>query len=117
MPSDATAYDVGDLASHHISCQVCIDAQTKKMDAYKSRMGGNFEEILPHTDGVVLPHIEDRLTFDSIVADAGDMIFFDSFIPHRSDQNISKSSRRLAYLTYNATAEGALEKATMRRRR
>ena len=27
---DATAYDVGDLASHHISCQVCIDAQTKE---------------------------------------------------------------------------------------
>lgn len=36
----------------------------------------------------------------------GDVIFFDSFAPHRSEPNLSDKPRRLMYVTYNRRSEG-----------
>jgi len=36
----------------------------------------------------------------------GDVVFFDSFTPHRSDANLSDRPRRVLYVTYNKLAEG-----------
>ena len=36
----------------------------------------------------------------------GDVIFFDSFAPHRSEPNLSDKPRRLMYVTYNRLSEG-----------
>ena len=36
----------------------------------------------------------------------GDAVFFDSFIPHRSEPNPTSSARRVLYITYNKLAEG-----------
>ncbi len=36
----------------------------------------------------------------------GDVIFFDSFTPHRSKPNLSDQPRRLMYVTYNPASEG-----------
>ena len=40
-----------------------------------------------------------------IEARAGDVIYFDSYAPHRSSGNQSKHPRRAIYLTYNAASE------------
>ena len=37
---------------------------------------------------------------------AGDVVFFDSFIPHRSAPNLSDAPRRVLYVTYNPSSEG-----------
>jgi hypothetical protein len=37
---------------------------------------------------------------------AGDAVFFDSFVPHRSGPNLSDEPRRVLYVTYNRLAEG-----------
>jgi ectoine hydroxylase-related dioxygenase (phytanoyl-CoA dioxygenase family) len=36
----------------------------------------------------------------------GDVIFFDSFVPHASKPNFTASPRRVLYLTYNLASEG-----------
>jgi 2-aminoethylphosphonate dioxygenase len=36
----------------------------------------------------------------------GDAMFFDSYVPHASDPNLTQSTRRVLYLTYNRAADG-----------
>jgi hypothetical protein len=41
-----------------------------------------------------------------IEAEPGDVVFFDSFIPHRSAPNTTAQARRVLYYTYNRASEG-----------
>jgi len=36
----------------------------------------------------------------------GDVVFFDSYVPHRSAKNTTKDPRRLAYSTYAKKSQG-----------
>jgi 2-aminoethylphosphonate dioxygenase len=36
----------------------------------------------------------------------GDVLFFDSFVPHASKANLSREQRRILYLTYNRASDG-----------
>jgi 2-aminoethylphosphonate dioxygenase len=36
----------------------------------------------------------------------GDVVFFDSYVPHRSGPNLSSEPRRVLYVTYNRLADG-----------
>jgi 2-aminoethylphosphonate dioxygenase len=36
----------------------------------------------------------------------GDVLFFDSFVPHASKPNLSREQRRILYLTYNRASDG-----------
>ena len=36
----------------------------------------------------------------------GDVLFFDSYVPHSSDANMTAEARRILYLTYNSVADG-----------
>ena len=36
----------------------------------------------------------------------GDVVFFDSFVPHRSGRNLTESARRILYVTYNRASDG-----------
>ena len=46
------------------------------------------------------------LTFDPVVLEPGDLVFFDSFVPHRSAPNCSTQPRRTLYVTYNRLSDG-----------
>jgi len=48
----------------------------------------------------------DDLEFSPIPANAGDIIFFNAMLPHRSKPNNSDSPRRVIFLTYNRASEG-----------
>jgi ectoine hydroxylase-related dioxygenase (phytanoyl-CoA dioxygenase family) len=39
-------------------------------------------------------------------AEPGDVVFFDSFVPHRSAPNATAEARRVLYYTYNKASEG-----------
>ena len=41
----------------------------------------------------------------------GDLVLFDSYLPHRSAPNASSTWRRSAYLTFNRAAEGDYHEA------
>jgi ectoine hydroxylase-related dioxygenase (phytanoyl-CoA dioxygenase family) len=36
----------------------------------------------------------------------GDLLWFDSYVPHHSGTNVTDTSRRALYLTYNAASAG-----------
>ncbi len=46
------------------------------------------------------------MTFESCPTAPGDVVFFDSYAPHRSVPNLTASRRRVLYLTYNRLSDG-----------
>ena len=46
------------------------------------------------------------MRFTPCPAQPGDVVFFDSFVPHRSGPNLSRHDRRALYLTWNRLREG-----------
>ena len=41
-----------------------------------------------------------------VLVEPGDVVLFDSYLPHRSDANATDGWRRSAYITFNRAAEG-----------
>lgn len=105
---DATAYATEDLASRHISVMVAIDAATPENGPLQVTPGRHREGIFPNEAGVIDKSIEDSMEFIPVMVKPGDIVLFDSFLPHRSDPNLSNTWRRLAYLTFNVASEGDL---------
>ncbi len=55
------------------------------------------------------PLTQDDLTdvaFEHIESEPGDAVFFDSFVPHRSEPNRTDTARRVLYITYGREADG-----------
>jgi 2-aminoethylphosphonate dioxygenase len=50
--------------------------------------------------------IDKELPWEYVESSPNDLIIFNSFVPHKSDQNKSLNSRRLMYLTFNNKDEG-----------
>ncbi len=46
------------------------------------------------------------VTFAHFPMEPGDVAFFDCFVPHQSQPNLTKQQRRNLYLTYNRAADG-----------
>ena len=66
-----------------------------------------------HTRGMLGPKmspISDEylpgLKWNNIVQEPGDVLFFDGFLPHKSDPNNSVRTRRVILLTYTKVSEG-----------
>jgi 2-aminoethylphosphonate dioxygenase len=49
---------------------------------------------------------EDDLQYESVPTAPGDVVFFDSYVPHRSRPNLTGSPRRILYATYNGCSHG-----------
>lgn len=47
-----------------------------------------------------------EVEFVSCPSEPGDVLFFDSFLPHRSAPNLSSRPRRVLYVTYNRQCDG-----------
>jgi hypothetical protein len=93
-------------AGRHISVLIAIDPMTPENGCL---------EVLPavHKAGLLgdmwAPLTEaqaDPNAFVTVPCAPGDLLFFDSYTPHRSGPNQSTATRRAAYLTYNAASEG-----------
>jgi predicted HD phosphohydrolase/ectoine hydroxylase-related dioxygenase (phytanoyl-CoA dioxygenase family) len=56
--------------------------------------------------GDVVAEIESVLDWEIVETNPGDLVLFDSFVPHRSSPNRSSASRRAMFLTFNAAREG-----------
>lgn len=57
-------------------------------------------------NGVIDEGVSARLTWESIPLERGDILIFDSVIPHYSEPNNSPHNRRALFLTYNRQSEG-----------
>ncbi len=69
-------------------------------------------EIVPgrHREGLIGPEweplAEEGLDLQPVPTGPGDVIFFDSFVPHASKPNFTGQPRRILYLTYNLASYG-----------
>ena len=100
---DAPAYRFVD---HHISVMLPLDPATVASGCLWAAPG--------HTRGL-LPRYGNRGLTDEVVAgldwqpvelEPGDLLWFDSYAPHRSETNTTDRPRRALYLTYNAASAG-----------
>lgn len=100
---DATAYRFVD---HHISVMVPIDASTTASGCLYFAPGYANGAMPTDNRGRVEESFADQLDWRPVEVQPGDLVFFDSYAPHYSGTNTSKSPRRALYLTYNAASLG-----------
>jgi len=90
----------------HISALVSIDDATKNNGCLEIVAGKHKEGLF----GEKYKEIPDDVvkSMDWIVAETrpGDIVFFDSYVPHKSEANLSETPRRVLYATYNRKSEG-----------
>ena len=87
----------------HITALVSIDAATAENGCLEIASG-------KHLNGMIgkswKPLDENLLNYTSFPSEPGDVIFFDSYCPHKSKKNNTNKSRRVLYITYNQLKDG-----------
>jgi hypothetical protein len=86
-----------------VTAMVTIDRTTIENGCLEIAAGRHREGLLGEE---WRPLAEDALPLRSIPTDPGDVIFFDSFVPHASKPNYTAEPRRVLYLTYNLAKYG-----------
>jgi ectoine hydroxylase-related dioxygenase (phytanoyl-CoA dioxygenase family) len=86
-----------------ITAMVTLDASTVENGCLEIAAGR-------HREGLIgeqwVPLEEQGLELRPVPTQPGDVIFFDSFVPHASKPNFTDTPRRILYLTYNLASEG-----------
>jgi ectoine hydroxylase-related dioxygenase (phytanoyl-CoA dioxygenase family) len=86
-----------------LTAMVTLDAATLENGCLEVAAGR-------HREGLIgeqwKPLEEQGLNLQVIPTGPGDVIFFDSFVPHASKPNLTDSPRRILYITYNLASEG-----------
>ena len=102
---DATAYRFVD---HHISVMVPIDSATEASGCLWFAPGHGEGQLPTDDRGRVHDDVAPTLDWQPLPVEPGDVVFFDSYAPHKSDTNATNHPRRALYLTYNAESRGDL---------
>jgi len=92
--------------SLHISMLISVDASNKENGALEVVRGQHRQGILGEPWKEVPQTLVDQYKWEMVSTQPGDVVFFDSFVPHRSAPNTSSSRRRILYSTYAKASEG-----------
>jgi 2-aminoethylphosphonate dioxygenase len=93
--------------SYHVTVLIGVDDATETNGCLEMGRGAPSGRALPEAeDGTLAPAIIDSLAWEPLPTKRGDVLFFDSYVPHRSGPNLSSVPRRVLYLTYNRASEG-----------
>ena len=103
---DATAYATDEFASHHVSVLVAVDEATVSNGALMVVPGAHRRGVLPNQNGVIDTDVEAELVYEHVLVEPGDIVLFDSFLPHKSEKNFTDTWRRSGYFTFNKFSEG-----------
>jgi 2-aminoethylphosphonate dioxygenase len=97
---------------YHITMLIAVDDATTENGCLEmSDPVAVYEYLDQEADGTISRSLEAEMPWRALELSAGDVVFFDSYIPHRSMANQSDGSRRALYLTYNRLAEGDVRDA------
>lgn len=115
--TDAPAYThVGDIT--HLTCNVAIDAATPENGCLEVVEGSHKMEVPLGDDRGVAKDWEQSHQWTPVPLEVGDLLFFGSYLAHRSGPNSTPNSRRALYATYHSSDEGdALRKTYYDHRR
>jgi ectoine hydroxylase-related dioxygenase (phytanoyl-CoA dioxygenase family) len=93
-----------------ITMGIVVDANRLENAALSFLMSGNYEKRLMTPEWMPLteddPPYKPEDEYVLLEADPGDVIFFDSYVPHGSPANTSDKSRRNIFLTFNRQSDG-----------
>jgi hypothetical protein len=86
-----------------VTAMVTLDAATLENGCLEVAVGR-------HREGLIgeqwKPLEEQGLSLEPVPTAPGDVIFFDSYVPHASKANLTDSPRRILYITYNLASAG-----------
>jgi len=97
-----------DMYGHscHISMLVGLDFATEENGCLEIVAGQHKKGLLGPMGSAIPNDVVDTLVWEPLKTKPGDLVFFDSFVPHRSGPNNSDKPRRVLYVTYNKVSEG-----------
>jgi len=100
---DAPAYRFVDF---HVSCMLPLEPATEASGCLWVAEGRHREVLA--MDGLrgLSDEVVASLTWHPVELGPGDLLWFDSYVPHRSGTNVTAVARRALYLTYNAASAG-----------
>jgi ectoine hydroxylase-related dioxygenase (phytanoyl-CoA dioxygenase family) len=104
---DATAYPYVQL---HVTGLVPVDPMTPENGCLELASFGERERLPCDERGCLTAAAAAALRWQAVPLAPGDVLFFTSYVPHRSGANRTSAARRALYLTYNSAAEGDLRK-------
>jgi ectoine hydroxylase-related dioxygenase (phytanoyl-CoA dioxygenase family) len=93
-------------ASLFITALVAIDDATPENGCLEIAAGQHRRGLLGPEWRPLEPADMTSFTLDPLPTLAGDVVFFDSYVPHGSLANLSAHQRRVLYVTYNRLSEG-----------
>ena len=103
-------YEYGD---NFINVMLAIDLCNEENGALELAQShtGEFEDLLKNTKNDGTPalkkEIEEKISFELINLDPGDVVIFSHTCPHRSKKNNTKNDRRILYYTYSLRKNGS----------
>jgi len=99
-------------ADFFITMAIVIDENRKENAAISFMCSGNYDKSLMTEEWKPLtmddPPYQPADEYMLLEAQPGDVVFFDSYVPHGSPANTSDSQRRNLYLTFNKASDGDL---------
>lgn len=93
-------------ASLYITAMVTIDATTMENGCLELVAGHHKRGMIGELWKPLAEADTEDMEFIPYPTSPGDVVFFDSFTPHRSAPNLSNRPRRVLYVTYNRLSEG-----------
>jgi hypothetical protein len=95
-----------EYGSLHISAMVTVDRATEENGCLELAAGHHKQGLIGEKWKPLQGAELDGLDFVKVPTEPGDVVFFDSFTPHRSAPNLSAQRRRILYLTYGRASDG-----------
>ena len=103
---------------YHITMMLSIDATTKTNGCLEIDRREKQHKILEMNPDLTLTQAEvNACDWVAIETSPGDLVLFDSYLPHHSRENRSNAPRRALYATYNRQSEGSWRDAYYKAKR
>lgn len=102
---DALAYP---NVRNTLACMIAVDDATIENGCLEVARGRHQSELPTDAVGCIDHEVADGLDWEAAPVPAGSLMWFHCYVPHRSGANVSASTRRAIYLTFNGVSDGEL---------
>lgn len=95
-----------EFADLHITAMVAIDETNEANGSLEMIAGMHRQGVLGSMWAPLTDADTGHVAYAPVHCQPGDAVFFDSYVPHRSQPNRTDQARRVLYITYNKASQG-----------